>query len=87
MPVQPTPFLLYCKTCHWRQLFAPLSDVLVELPPEQCPQCQGRLKCIVVPNGLASIAKGIARWRAVRQLKKHPVYGQWLADKKTKEKS
>lgn len=39
MPIKPTPHRYHCPKCGWNKVFAPDSDVLLELPPESCAKC------------------------------------------------
>lgn len=41
MAIKPTPKIYQCRECGWKTRYAPLSDALVEAPPEQCEQCGG----------------------------------------------
>ena len=44
MPVKPGPYVLYCRRCKWRKVFAPQSDVIFAGQiPEQCPRCHSAL--------------------------------------------
>lgn len=38
MPVKPKPIEIRCKSCHWRTIFAPASDVMIGMP-DTCPKC------------------------------------------------
>ena len=39
MPFKPIPMLFHCPECHWRGVFEPKSDALVQPECEQCPVC------------------------------------------------
>lgn len=39
MAVKPEPFKLRCPACGWHKNFTPMSDVIIEIPPETCPKC------------------------------------------------
>ena len=46
MPVRPRPILYRCPICHWQQIFAPASDVLFQVPWDECPKCGDKnLEC------------------------------------------
>lgn len=50
MPIGPTPATYHCPKCHWQALFAPKSDVLMQMPWDECPKC-GCRELIQKPAG------------------------------------
>jgi NAD-dependent SIR2 family protein deacetylase len=39
MPIRPSAMSYECPTCGWAKTIEPLSDVLLEAPPDVCPKC------------------------------------------------
>ena len=39
MPIKPQAMQYQCRQCSWKTLYAPSSDTLTTLPPEQCEKC------------------------------------------------
>lgn len=39
MPTRPPPMSFECAVCGWTKTIQPLSDVLLEGPPDVCPKC------------------------------------------------
>ena len=44
MPIKPQPFKQICKNCHWSEIVAPKSDVLLPNTIKSvCPKCHSTL--------------------------------------------
>lgn len=39
MAIKPQATQYQCRQCGWKTLYAPSSDALTTLPPEQCEKC------------------------------------------------
>lgn len=62
--IRPRSFWLICPKCKYCEQFAPKSDVLLRLPPQNCPKCETKLRKSEFPilnpfQMLGDIFKGI----------------------------
>ncbi len=54
--IRPQPMLYLCPKCCWKDVFAPKSDALIQMPWEECPKC-GNKDLETKPAGMMDLVE------------------------------